>query len=79
MWWREFHTRRVKQGKEKITSWAMMREKLRGKYFPSYYKETLYHRPLSLRRRNKSVQEYIEEFDLLTMRNAVPKDEQKVA
>lgn len=57
-----------------------MKEKSRRKFSPSDYQKTLYQRLLSLRKDNKLVQEYTEEFDLQRMWSAIPEnDEQKAA
>lgn len=71
VWWREFQIKSVRRGKEKITVWPHMKEKLRRKYVPINYQTILYQRLLTLRQGSKSVQEYTEEFDLLTMQNAI--------
>ncbi|KAF8400942.1 hypothetical protein HHK36_014245 [Tetracentron sinense] len=64
-------------GKEKITSWEKMKKELRKKFLPENCFNECYLKMYNFRQGNRSVDEYTEEFDLLTMRCGLNEPEEQ--
>lgn len=58
---------RVREGRPKINSWDTLRKHLRTKYVPSNYKQQLYTNWSHLKQGSKTVSEYIQEGERLTV------------
>lgn len=58
---------RIRNGKEKIKSWIKMEKKLREKFLPMDYSQTLFRRFKNLKQNLSSVQDYTNEFYKLSM------------
>ena len=57
-----------------------MKEKLKAQFFPRDYEQTLYQRVQNLRQREKSVKEYTQEFQRLSLRcNLAETEAQRVS
>lgn len=77
IWWKELQAGRMRKEKGKILTWMKMKEKLGSKYLTSDYHTLLYQRLFKLFPGSRAVQEYIEEFDLPTLRNMILEDDEK--
>lgn len=67
IWWDQIQADRRLKGKEPIGTWEKMKSRLRGKFVPPPRRSSLQ----NLRQRERSVQEYTEEFHQLSIRNAL--------
>ena len=54
-----------------------MKEKLRGKFLPTDYRQTLFQKLHNLKQESKTVQEYTEEFYILQAHNDLKEDEEQ--
>ena len=68
IWWQEVQLERKKRGKEKITRWYRMVDKLKKQFIPVDSELDLFKKMHGLKQVGKSVQEYIEEFYRLLIR-----------
>lgn len=75
-WWEQLKVRRERLGKPKITSWEKMKKEMRKRFLPDNYIQNNYLKLHSLRQGARSVDEFTEEFDLLTIRSGVTEDEE---
>lgn len=64
VWWIKFMLNNL-ENKEKTRSWIRMKEKLKERFLPSDYHQTLCQKFHNLGQYNKSVDEYTEEFYML--------------
>lgn len=64
-------------GKPKIKNWEKMKKALRAKFLPDNYVQETFLKLHSLKQNLKTVNEYTEEFDLLTMRCGVMETEEQ--
>ena len=68
IWWDHLQKERVRNGKEKIRTWIKMEKRLREKFLPMDYSQTLFRRFQNLKQNLSSVQDYTDEFYKLSMR-----------
>ena len=68
IWWQEVQLERNRRGKEKITRWDRMVDKLKKQFIHVDYDLNLFKKMQGLKEVGKSVQEYIEEFYRLLIR-----------
>ena len=66
-WWKRVEEQRVRQGKQKISTWEHMKAKMRKQFLPADYAMELYERFHSLKQ-NRTVEEYTSEFNNLSIR-----------
>ncbi|KAK2971902.1 hypothetical protein RJ640_011683 [Escallonia rubra] len=79
-WWKHYQNDRDSRRKAKIQRWDKMKEKLKAQFLPRDYDQTLYQRVQNLRRHEKTVKEYSQEFHKLSLRsNLAEMDSQKVS
>ena len=62
IWWQEIQLERLRRGKEKITRWDRMVDKLKKQFIPVDYELDLFKKMHGLKQAGRSVQEYTEEF-----------------
>ena len=62
LWWQEIQLERNRRGKEKITRWDRMVDKLKKQFIPIDYKLHFLKKMQGLKKVGKYVQEYTEEF-----------------
>lgn len=80
IWWREVQLERSRRGKEKITKWNRMVDKLKKKFILVDYELDMFKKMQALKQTNKSVQEYIEEFYRILIRTGHSEaDKEKVS
>ena len=80
IWWQEIQLERNRRGKEKITRWDTMVDKLKKQFIPIDYKLDLFKRMKGLKQAGKYVQEYIEEFHRVLIRvGHVEENKEKVS
>ncbi|KAK2967260.1 hypothetical protein RJ640_012588 [Escallonia rubra] len=79
-WWKHYQNDRDSRRKEKIQKWDKMKEKLKAQFLPRDYDQTLYQRVQNLRQREKTLKEYTQEFQKLSLRSDLAETEsQKVS
>ena len=66
-WLEGIQRQRVREGKEKIDSWAKLKKKLMWKYVPGNYTQELSMQRSTLTQGNKSVAQYIQEWERLSV------------
>ena len=64
-WLKGLQRKREMAGKERINTWGRLKEKLRTRFVPSNYKQTLYVKWSTLQQRGIKAEEYIKEFEKL--------------
>lgn len=80
LWWDGVQGERKRLGKQPIKNWSRMVAKLRGKFLPSNYQQTLFRQMQNLRQRALIVKEYTEEFYKVIIRAGEAQDtDEKVA
>eukprot|EP00253_Pinus_taeda_P007008 PITA_07008 len=62
LWWDGVQAERRRLGKQPIKNWSRMVGKLKGKFLPSNYQQTLFRQMKNLRQRALTVKEYTKEF-----------------
>ncbi|KAF7119803.1 hypothetical protein RHSIM_Rhsim13G0121300 [Rhododendron simsii] len=67
-WWKRVEEQCARQGKHKISTWEIMKAKLRQQFLPVDYAMELYKKFHSLKQRGMTVEEYISEFNNLSIR-----------
>ncbi|XP_074288627.1 uncharacterized protein LOC141613782 [Silene latifolia] len=75
LWYESFKTRRVRAGKAKITSWHVLKLKLRKRYVPTTHRLTTYRKITDLTQGRLSVLEYINKFENLPLMEDLVEDE----
>ncbi|XP_074305543.1 uncharacterized protein LOC141640760 [Silene latifolia] len=75
LWYESLKTRRVRAGKPKITSWHVLKLKLRKRYVPATHRLTTYRKITDLAQGRLSVLEYINEFENLALMGDLVEDE----
>ena len=68
IWWQEVQLERNRRGKEKITRWDRMVDKLKRQFIPVDYELDLFKKMQGLKQAGRSVQEYTEEFYRMLIR-----------
>ena len=68
IWWQEVQLEINRRGKEKITRWDRMVDKLKKQFIPVDYELDLFKKMQGLKQAGKLVQEYTEEFYRLLIR-----------
>eukprot|EP00253_Pinus_taeda_P029906 PITA_29906 len=80
LWWDGVQVERKSLGKQSIKNWNRMVAKLRGKFLPSNYQQTLFRQMHNLRQRSMTVREYRKEFYKVSIRDGKTRDiDEKVA
>eukprot|EP00253_Pinus_taeda_P024796 PITA_24796 len=80
LWWDGVQTERKRLGKQHMNNWSRMVAKLRGKFLPSNYQQTLFRQMQNLRQRSMIVKECTEEFYIVSTRAGETQDaDEKVA
>ena len=79
IWWDHLQKERVKKNKDKIKKWSKMEKKLREKFLPIDYSQTLFRKFQNLKQNLSSVQEYTNEFYKLSMRIEHQEDDEQMA
>ena len=67
IWLEGVQKRRIREERGRINSWAKLKKHMRRKYVPTTYKQQQYVQFNALTQGNKSVQEYIHEWDRLSV------------
>jgi hypothetical protein len=67
IWWDHVQKDRTKKGKDKIRTWNKMEKKLREKFPPLYYAQTLYCRFQNLKQNLSTVEELTNELYQLSI------------
>ncbi|XP_074305313.1 uncharacterized protein LOC141640409 [Silene latifolia] len=80
LWYDGVNIKRVRAGKEKISSWDSLKRKLRKRYVPTTHKASTYRKIDEFRQGRLTVGEYIDEFENLTLMGELEEiEEQKMA
>ncbi|MFS8026125.1 putative retrotransposon gag domain-containing protein [Helianthus anomalus] len=74
-WWSNVCLKRERRGKEKIRSWAKMKDKLKQKFLPSHYIQAGLLQLQSLKQGTGTVEDYSREFEFLLMKRDIPEDD----
>ena len=64
-------------GEPEITTWRMMKQVMHCHFIPNYYCQEMYLRLQSLRQGGMSVEDYVKEFEMLTIRSKVEEPQEK--
>lgn len=67
LWYDNMQMRREREGKEKIKSWGLLKQKMKKRFVPRTYKQDLYHKYNTLQQHSMSVEDYIKEFERLSL------------
>ena len=67
IWLEGVQKRRIREERGRINSWTKLKKHMRRKYVPTTYKQQQYVQFSSLTQGNKSLQEYIHEWDRLSV------------
>ncbi|XP_074267014.1 uncharacterized protein LOC141590315 [Silene latifolia] len=80
LWYENLKAQRARAGKEKLASWDTLKRKLRKRYVPATHRLTLYKKIADLLQGRMSVNEYIDEFEKLSLMGEIEENqEQKMA
>lgn len=80
LWWDGVQAKRRRLGKQPIMNWNRMVAKLKGKFLPSDYRQTLFRQMQNIRQRFMTVKEYREKFYKMSIRVGQIQDtDEKVA
>ncbi|XP_074304686.1 uncharacterized protein LOC141639466 [Silene latifolia] len=80
LWYENLKAQRARAGKEKLASWDTLKRKLRKRYVPATHRLTLYKKIADLLQGKMSVNEYIDEFEKLSLMGEIEENqEQKMA
>ena len=74
-WWENLQVSRTRQNKTPIRTWPRMRQLLRARFLPSDYEQILFQQYQNCRQGNRTVAEYLEEFQRLATRNNLSESE----
>ncbi|PKU68398.1 RNA-directed DNA polymerase [Dendrobium catenatum] len=58
----------MREGRSKITSWDKMKKELQRKYLPDYYRQDLFLKLHRLQQQQRTVEEYVAEFEQLSLK-----------
>jgi len=75
IYWRDIEYCLEMRGKPPITNWIKMKQKLQEKYIPQSYRNKLLDKWNNLRQENKSINEYITQFNDYMIRCAIRENE----
>jgi hypothetical protein len=75
IYWRDVDDCLEMRGKPPITDWIKMKQKLQKKYLPHSYRNKLLEQWNNLRQGNKSINEYITQFNDYMIRCAIRENE----
>jgi disulfide oxidoreductase YuzD len=75
LYWRDVEDCLEMRSKPFITDWTKMKQKLQEKYLPQSYKNKLLDQWNNKRQENKSINEYITQFNDYMMRCVIRKNE----
>ncbi|KAH7838099.1 hypothetical protein Vadar_022057 [Vaccinium darrowii] len=78
-WWQQLKQTRLRQRKDKISSWEKLKEKMRVAFLPHNYSRLMYQRLQNLRQNSRSVDDYTTEFHQLVARNDLAETEEQLA
>ena len=80
LWYEGLKNKRIRADKEKISSWELLKRKLRKRYVPSTHRISIYRRIADFKQGKLSVGEYIDEFENLSLMGEVEEiEEQKMS
>ena len=80
LWWENLKKKREREGKERVKSWEKLKKLMKRRFLPDNHKQDLYLKLHTLKQGDKSVEEYIREFEKLMMRSDLPEvKEQTIA
>ncbi|KAI0522935.1 hypothetical protein KFK09_005324 [Dendrobium nobile] len=68
LWWENLKRSREREGRSKITSWEKMKKEMQRKYLTDYHRRNLFLRLHRLQQQNLSVEEYVAEFEQLSLK-----------
>ncbi|KAH7836443.1 hypothetical protein Vadar_001255 [Vaccinium darrowii] len=77
-WWQQLKQTRMRQGKDKISSWEKLKKKMRVAFLPHNYSRLMYQRLQNLRQNSRSVDDYTTEFHQLVARNDLAETEEQL-
>ncbi|KAF7144658.1 hypothetical protein RHSIM_Rhsim04G0098200 [Rhododendron simsii] len=77
-WWQQLKLSRMRQGKDKISSWEKLKKKMRVAFLPHNYSRLMYQRLQNLRQNMRSVDDYTTEFHQLVARNDLAETEEQL-
>ncbi|KAH7848324.1 hypothetical protein Vadar_001257 [Vaccinium darrowii] len=77
-WWQQLKQTRLRQGKDKISSWKKLKKKMRVAFLPHNYSRLMYQRLQNLRQNSRSVDDYTTEFHQLVARNDLAETEEQL-
>ncbi|MCI05143.1 gag-pol poly protein, partial [Trifolium medium] len=77
LWYEGLKARRIRDRKEKISSWESLKRKLRKRYVPSNHRLNLYKKISDLVQGKMSVAEYIDEFENLCLMGELEENEEQ--
>lgn len=75
VWWEQLQNSRWREGKPPIKDWVQLREKMHKLFLPLDFEQILYQQYHYCHQRERSVQEYTEEFYRLNAHNDLPETE----
>ncbi|KAK0601127.1 hypothetical protein LWI29_021440 [Acer saccharum] len=74
-YWKYLKNKRVLDGKPPIATWEKMKSKFMAKFLPPDYEQRLYVQLQNCKQGNRTVEEYIDEFNRLNSQNLLPNNE----
>ncbi|WJZ83015.1 hypothetical protein VitviT2T_002731 [Vitis vinifera] len=79
LWWHNIENQVHRTGQPPIDTWNEMKLKMKKHFLPTNYEQLMYTKLFSLKQGTKSVEEYIEEFHELSIRNQVGESDAQLA
>ncbi|XP_024177783.1 uncharacterized protein LOC112183652 [Rosa chinensis] len=76
--WESLRSRRERLGKPKIKNWEKMKKELQKRFLPENYTQNNFMKLHNIRQGSRTVDEFTEEFDLLTTRCGVIEEEEQL-
>ncbi|KAH7861284.1 hypothetical protein Vadar_024174 [Vaccinium darrowii] len=77
-WWQQLKQTRLRQEKDKISSWEKLNKKMRVAFLPHNYSRLMYQRLQNLRQNSRSVDDYTTKFHQLVARNDLAETEEQL-
>lgn len=74
-WYENLQSQRVRDQKEKITTWKSLKSKMHKRFVPKSYKQKLFVKLNSLKQNSLSVEQYVTEFEKLYLACGCHEDE----